>query len=175
MASVKVSEMVEATHFDDNDYAMIVQGNQNKKISKENMFKNNPNEFIVVTISDSQLISTNSQVIFNQNILEQGNFTLLNGNIIIGENINHIRVSGSVFVENWAGSTNYLWNRVKKNSTYISGSINGSTGSFLSASIPYIIIDVEENDIISLIVDSPSGGTLRSGSANTWLCIEKID
>lgn len=37
MANIKVSEMTEATLFDDSDYAMIVQSNQNKKISKENM------------------------------------------------------------------------------------------------------------------------------------------
>lgn len=37
MANIKVSEMTEATSFDDGDYTMIVQGNQNKKISKENM------------------------------------------------------------------------------------------------------------------------------------------
>jgi len=37
MANLKVSEMTEATMFDDNDYTMIVQANQSKKISKENM------------------------------------------------------------------------------------------------------------------------------------------
>lgn len=37
MANIKVSEMTEATSFDNGDYTMIVQANQNKKISKENM------------------------------------------------------------------------------------------------------------------------------------------
>ena len=37
MANIKVSEMTEATSFDDGDYTMIVQANQNKKISKENI------------------------------------------------------------------------------------------------------------------------------------------
>ena len=37
MANIKVSEMTEATTFDDGDYTMIVQANQNKKISKENI------------------------------------------------------------------------------------------------------------------------------------------
>lgn len=37
MANIKVSEMTEATVFDDDDYAMIVQANQNKKITKINM------------------------------------------------------------------------------------------------------------------------------------------
>lgn len=40
MANIKVSEMTEATVFDDGDYAMIVQANQNKKILKENMIGN---------------------------------------------------------------------------------------------------------------------------------------
>lgn len=40
MANIKVSEMTEATSFDDGDYTMIVQANQNKKISKENIFSN---------------------------------------------------------------------------------------------------------------------------------------
>lgn len=40
MANIKVSEMTEATSFDDGDYTMIVQANQNKKILKENMIGN---------------------------------------------------------------------------------------------------------------------------------------
>lgn len=38
MANIKVSEMTEATTFDEDDYTMIVQANQNKKITKTNMF-----------------------------------------------------------------------------------------------------------------------------------------
>lgn len=37
MANIKVSEMSEATSFDDGDYTMIVQANQNKKIARENI------------------------------------------------------------------------------------------------------------------------------------------
>ena len=37
MANIKVSEMTEASVFDDGDYTMIIQGNANKKISHENM------------------------------------------------------------------------------------------------------------------------------------------
>lgn len=37
MANIKVSEMTEATSFDDGDYTMIVQANQNKKIARENI------------------------------------------------------------------------------------------------------------------------------------------
>ena len=37
MANIKVSEMTEATSFDDGDYTMIIQSNGNKKISHENI------------------------------------------------------------------------------------------------------------------------------------------
>lgn len=40
MANIKVSELTEAVSFEDEDYTMIIQGNQNKKISKENMLNN---------------------------------------------------------------------------------------------------------------------------------------
>ena len=40
MANIKVSELPTATHFDDDDYVMIVQSNTNKKITKENMYGN---------------------------------------------------------------------------------------------------------------------------------------
>ena len=58
MANIKVSEMTEATIFDDGDYAMIVQTNQSKKISKENMFSNLENE-INTNASDISTINTN--------------------------------------------------------------------------------------------------------------------
>lgn len=40
MANIKVSELPTATEFNDDDYVMIVQSNTNKKITKENMYKN---------------------------------------------------------------------------------------------------------------------------------------
>jgi hypothetical protein len=132
-------------------------------------------EYIVATISSAQTISSNYVVNLNSIARSQGNFTINNGAIVIGEGINHIRVSGSFFVENWVGSSYYLWGIIKKNDSRISGSITGSTSSYLSASIPMTIIDVQEGDLITLVADSGQGGTLRTGASNTWLCVEKID
>ncbi len=39
MANIKVSELAETTNFNPTDYTMIIQSNQNKKISKSNMLK----------------------------------------------------------------------------------------------------------------------------------------
>ena len=58
MANIKVSEMTEATSFDDGDYTMIVQANQNKKISKENIFSNLEDE-IDTNATDISTINTN--------------------------------------------------------------------------------------------------------------------
>lgn len=58
MANIKVSEMTEATSFDDGDYTMIVQANQNKKISKENIFFNLEDE-ISTNASNISTINTN--------------------------------------------------------------------------------------------------------------------
>ena len=69
MANIKVSEMTEATVFDDGDFAMIVQGNQNKKISKENMLANvgdisnletTDKSDVVISINEVNDIATNN-------------------------------------------------------------------------------------------------------------------
>ena len=54
MANIKVSEMTEATEFNNNDYTMIVQANQSKKISKANLFKDIP---IVDTFSTDEVMT----------------------------------------------------------------------------------------------------------------------
>lgn len=132
-------------------------------------------QYCIATISSSQTISSNYTISLNSIDRSNGNFSLSNGGIRIGAGINSIRVSGSVFVDGWPGSSNYLWGQIKKNSTIISGSIVGSTASYLSAPISSTIISVEEGDIIYLIADSGAGGNLRIGADNTFLCIEKIN
>jgi hypothetical protein len=132
-------------------------------------------EYIVATINNVQTISTNYVVNLNTTALKKGNFTLSNKAIVIGSGINHIRVSGSIFVENWAGGSNYIWGQIRKNDSNVSSSISGNTSSYVSSSIPATIISVTNGDKITLIADSGDGGTLRTGSGNNWLCVEKID
>ena len=67
MANIKVSEMTEATVFDDGDYTMIVQGNQNKKISHENILGNIENNIANNTSNISQI---------NTNITNYGQYSL---------------------------------------------------------------------------------------------------
>ena len=44
----------------------------------------------------------------------------------------------------------------------------------MSSSVPTRIIDVQEGDIIKIMADSGTGGTIRPWSENTWLCVERV-
>lgn len=132
-------------------------------------------EYIVATRNTTQTVSSTTTISLNTIARKNGNFTLSSGSVKIGAGINHVRVSGSIFLNDWPGGTNYLWTIIRKNSEDISTGINGSTSSFISGSVPTTIIDVQQNDLINLMADSPSGGTLRPNAGNTWLCVEKID
>jgi len=62
MANIKVSEMTEATSFDDGDYTMIVQANQNKKISKENMMSEVGELANLETTNKSNIVNSINEV-----------------------------------------------------------------------------------------------------------------
>lgn len=150
-----------------------IKNAHNDTDSKVNELINN--EYCVATITTAQSISSNYKINLNSISRSNGNFTLANGGIVIGEGINLIRVSASIFVDGWAGGSNYLWGKILKNNTAIATSITGSAASYLSSSIPTMIIPVQENDVIELMADSGANGSLRSGDDNTYLCIEKIN
>lgn len=61
MANIKVSEMTEATSFNNGDYTMIVQANQSKKISKENLFDGIEDEISTLT---NQVLNITGQILW---------------------------------------------------------------------------------------------------------------
>ena len=75
MANIKVSEMTEATSFDDGDYTMIVQANQNKKITRENILGD--------VEDDISAINTNISTI-NTNIGDLSNLQTLDKSSLVG-------------------------------------------------------------------------------------------
>lgn len=155
------------------------------KITDSNMneIKNAVNsleaQYCIGTITTQPTVETNYYVPLNDFDINTGNFTFQDGGIKIPSGINHIKVSGSVFLNNFPGGTNYLWAKIYRvrgaTNDLISGSLNNSTASFISASVPEVITNVQENDIIKLMADSPNGGTIRMHGSNTWLMVEKID
>lgn len=88
MATIKVSEMTSATTFENDDYAMIVQSNKNKKITKENMFSSIEN-----SKQDNLISGTNIKTINGESILGSGDLNTYNiistatveGNVKIGK------------------------------------------------------------------------------------------
>lgn len=75
MANIKVSEMTEASSFDDGDYTMIVQANQNKKISKENMIgkiENNIGDLTNLETEDkTNLVNATNEIVNGKEYIEQ--------------------------------------------------------------------------------------------------------
>ena len=136
-------------------------------------------KYCIATITTTPTISSNYYVPLDLISKINGDFSLQDGGIKIPSGVNHIRVSGSVFINSWPGGASYLWARIYRTrgtqNGPISGSINGSPSSYISGSVPSSIIDVQEGDIIKLMADSGSGGTIRGYTENTWLMVEKID
>ena len=134
-------------------------------------------------IETEKNINLNSEEIKSDKVFEE--FTCSyslskeNGGIKIPSGINHVRISGSVFLNNFPGGQNYLWTKIyrRRGSTddFISGVINNSTNTFISSSVPEVITNVQEGDIIRLMADSPNGGKIRAYATNTWLMVEKVD
>ena len=113
MANIKVSEMTEATSFDDGDYAMIVQANQNKKISKENMLlevgelsnlETTNKSNIVNSINEVNSIATNNAKdnIYSLNEIDTGK-TWIDGKPIFRKTVTVTLVSGSTTINIYSG------------------------------------------------------------------------
>lgn len=180
---IKISELNTTSSVNSEDLIPIVQNDETKSatISQVANYTNNliAPKYCVATITTSPTISSNYYVPLNLIPIKEGDFSLQDGGIKIPSGVNHIRVSGSVFINGWSGRDDYLWARIFRirgtQNSHILGSINGSLSGFISSSVPSSIVEVQEGDIIKLMADSVSGGTIRGNADNTWLCIEKID
>lgn len=158
--------------YKDNNYLDSTGIVHNKEILKNYLDNKNP-KYAVATIDYNVNISSSYKVPLNA-LYQSGGFKQENNYIVIPKGVNLISVSGSVFAEAWPGGSAYLWGQIRKNDIIVSSSINIGPGSFLSASIPPVIINVNEGDKISLIADSPGGGILRGGYINSWLNIQVL-
>lgn len=166
--SVGIVGTVTSNINDQNDNAV-----PNAKTIKEALKTN----YILVTSTTASSLSDNFKILLNSKADGYGaKLTLENNSVKIGSGISKIKVSASVFV-NGPNQTGYVWGKILKNEETISSSIipYANQGGFLSTPIPASIVDVSENDEISLIADSTCNGTLRTGKANTWLLVEVIE
>lgn len=144
MANIKVSEMTEATSFDDGDYTMIVQANQNKKIARENILGD--------IEDDISTINTNISSI-NTNI---GDLTQLKtaskDNLV--NSINSL-TSYTLF-ENSQGTNNSITlSDSKDNYTYLELFYNGNNGSASS-----VKMDAQNENKVNLFTANYYNDTL---------------
>lgn len=133
--------------------------------------------YIIATSTTASSLTSGFKVLLNSKVDGYGdNLTLSNNAIKIGEGISKIRISGNIFV-NGPSQVGYVWGQIRKNNTLVLGSITpyANQGDFLSSTISPSVINVEQDDEITLIADSTCKGTLRTGSSNTWLMVEVIE
>lgn len=180
---IKISELSSVQTITGADIIPVVSNNETKNatISQVATYTNGllpTPKYCVATITTAPTISSNYYVPLNSTPINEGYFTLQDGGIKIHSGINRIRVSGNVFVDGWPGGISYLWTKIYRirgtQEHFISGGINGTPSAYISSSVPLTIIDVQEGDIIKIMADSGSGGNVRPGAENTWLCVEKI-
>lgn len=134
-------------------------------------------KYAVVTTTTASNLSSDFQVLLNQIDRSEGNvFTISNNEVVVGEGVSKVRVSGCIFVEGPQG-TGYVWGKIMKNSTNTSTSLQpyNNGGGFLSASIPPTIVPVTEGDTFRLIADSTVRGNLRISGQATWLLVEAVE
>lgn len=131
--------------------------------------------YALITISANQTLASNYVIQLNQ-IASQfgGKFTLSSGAVVVGSGVKKIKASAGVFGQGLT-TGNYLWAYIRKNGSNQGGNILSSAGSYCSSAVPTTIFDVAQGDLITLMGDSPSGGTTRSGKQNTWLLLEVIE
>lgn len=144
MANIKISEMTEATVFDDGDYTMIVQANQNKKIARENILGD--------IEDDISTINTNISSI-NTNI---GDLTQLKtaskDNLV--NSINSL-TSYTLF-ENLEGTSDSITlSDSKDNYTYLELFYNGNNGSASS-----VKMDAQNENKVNLFTANYYNSTL---------------
>ena len=96
--------------------------------------------------------------------------------IVIGEETNHIKVSGSALIR---GIASTLLFGIKLNSSVVAqayGIATSSTSIWQSIYSTDMILSVSEGDRIYLVAGAGATGTLNIGSANyTYLTVEKLD
>lgn len=98
-----------------------------------------------------------------------------NNKIVVKKNVNHIRVSGTVFCEGLE-NTAYIWGILHKGNTAFTNVIN-SGSYYQSVVFPDKIISVTTNDTIygKLEASGSSNVSVRTGVDTAWLLVEIID
>lgn len=149
----------------------------NEKFSR-NIITAYPTQQIISITGRSQVIPLDgSEIVGNK-------LTLVNNKIKIGSNVSTIKISASVFYQDYDTSVAYLFPEIRKNQNKIARAISSRMADvtrYQSVAIPEFIISVEENDLIDLTageINSTQEGSIRGnleGTLNTYITVEVVE
>lgn len=193
---IKVSELPVASHINNGDLLMIVQGQANKKVNVQTFNSNldtrvSTNEtdidtlesrvsgledknVMTITKTVDQTVSANASpviITMNSSTSVGTKLTYTNNSIKIGPGISKVLVSGMAWISATSG---YKWltARRKRGSTYysLSQAITPLNTSELwdSISLAPVLLDVQENDELSLwvAITGTASGKVEGGTYN---------
>lgn len=138
-----------------------------------------PTKYLLATISDSSHVSnvdwTKMLLIKSEGNVKNTELTVENNVIKVGKNISRLKISASVFCEGIVNGA-YIWGAICVNDSRACMTITSGT-YYQSAIFPPKIINVQENDLISLQLNTSSSSNVseRLGVINTWLLVEIIE
>ena len=103
--------------------------------------------------------------------------TYENYSIKIGKGVKFVKVSGAIFLNNKSGSSStYAFGQIRRNEEDIAHTITYSNSIFISTPISEKLIEVKENDVISLYIDLSDGQAVtRDDYGSTYLKVEVVE
>ncbi len=159
MANIKVSEMPTTTTANDEDYLMIVQNNESKKITIENL--NSNFEKNIITAIGTENLTTTTQALELIKIASMATvgskLSVSNNTIKIGSGVSYVKINGMLTFATISGVGQRHHVYIRKNSTNAITSSRRLNGTWETIETATIVIPVEENDTISLYVRSQDG------------------
>lgn len=161
-----------------NENADILSEAQDKITNIENDISDI--NFMTVSLSDDCIIGTDDEdtILPLSNVLiSRGTNLSLNsdGCIVIGAGVNHVRVSGNIYL--YTGTINNVKTGcIQKNTAYqIVVNTDKINREYIHIPIPLKIIKVEEGDIISLLFQGKANDLIKSYGHGTFLTVDVID
>lgn len=175
MANIKVSEMPTTTIVNDEDYFMMVQGNQNKKITVGTLSLK-PN---ILTASGTTNITTGNNT-YDKIPLEittqiGDKLSISNdGGIKIGTGVSYIKISGTITFSTISGSGQRHHLNIWKNSSSQATATGRLTGTWETLATDTRLISVQENDVIYLIARTQDGSGAVVNGSSSRLTVEVV-
>lgn len=144
-----------------------------------NFIEAKKHEIATAYLTTSQENLNIGYILLDEIISNSEKLTLEGNGIKIGNGISKVKISANIFAEA-SSSTSYIWCEIKKNGIGVVRSIDGLHNYYANACTTPLLIDVVENDVITLHKIGPSDVTLtvrglQDSIYNTYLTVEVVE